>query len=124
MIKDRPEILKWDFFESPDLPAYEPRSTDQLRRQLKDFEKLIAALRIVESDAEAALKKANPKGDLLFTPTDFRVSVEENRSRFFDYPVGTKMFEVWPDKMEVPFKMDLIKEDGKFRIVAVYPPID
>lgn len=36
--------------------------------------------------------------------------------------------DIWDDKTQshkyIPFKMDLIKENGKLKIVAIYPPIN
>jgi hypothetical protein len=54
---------------------------------------------------------------------DSDIYAEKSIAGFFNYPNGTRMIEVW-DIENLPFKIDLIRERGKLKIIAVYPPID
>ncbi len=90
-----------------------------------DFEKLNQALRTVASSLRKERKRHTSETDLAMSPGSFRIDLEENSGRFFNYPAGTKMIEVWPDEIAaLPFKMDLIRVGGKLKIVAIYPPMD
>ena len=125
MLRHEPRVLRWDFFANPDAPLVKPVSIKQFRQHLAEFEKLNAALRVIESEAQAVLRKHHPKTRSSVFPNDFKAMVEENNGRFFNYPVGTKMIDVWPNEnLPLPFKMDLIKEKGQLKIIATYPPVD
>ena len=96
----------------------------EFHQYLTNAEKYLTALRIVESNLQKEFKTRQPTINLSVSPIDFRIDDEENDSQFFKYPIGTKMIDVWAESNSIPFKMDLIKEDGKLKIVAIYPPID
>ena len=100
------------------------KTLNELHQFLNDYEKYLAALRTVETKLRNSFQKDNPTVSLSFLPTDFRIDIENNNHGFFDYPAGTRMLEVWGESDSIIFVMDLIKEDGKLKIVAIYPPID
>ncbi len=124
-LKDQPNVLRWDFFGNFDEASLEPKSISEFREQIAEFEKLVEELRIIAWEERAAQRKTDPKAKFSLVQNDFHAQVEENRGLFFDYPVGTKMIEVWPNEgVLLFFKMDLIKEKGRLKIVAIYPPMD
>jgi hypothetical protein len=122
LLKDRPEILKYDFFANPDEPYTEPATIAEFRKRQGEFEQLVAAYRIVESRSRAFLSKDARKE---LSGKDLRVSFADNdQGQFFKYPTHTQMLEVWPETKDILLIMDLIREGGKLKIVAVYMPID
>jgi len=122
LLKGNSEALKYDFFENPDSPYTEPASIVEFRNRVENFEQLIAAVRIVESRSRAGLPKGARKK---LSSREIQVNFAENgQSRFFDYPIHTQMFQVWPETDDTILMMDLIREKGKLKIVAVYPGMD
>jgi hypothetical protein len=126
LLKDDPKLIKFNSFGnySGERMDWKFKSLDELRQFLNDYEKFVTALRTVEAKLRNNLLKKNPDAKKSLSTKDFRVDVEENHNRFFDYPVGTRMLEVWSNKSSTPFVMNLIEEDGKLKIVAIYPPMD
>jgi hypothetical protein len=100
------------------------KSLRALRKRIRDFEELAADLRIIEREARNELTRVPKTYFAPLRPEDFRASDEVNTRRFFDYPVGTKLIDVWDEDVGIPFKIDLIAEKGRMKIVAIYPPMD
>ncbi len=123
-LKDHPEALKLNFWENPDEPLPEAKTLDEFRGRLVNFERLNAALRVIEKDLRVKLSRKHSKTRLTFTPKEFRVYKEPNKERFFRYPASIQMFDVWAFNDSVLLKIDMVRERGKLRIVAVYPPMD
>jgi hypothetical protein len=129
-LKDKPELLKYGYFLSEDEEIETSKKTKTLagfRKQMIEAEKLNTELRKLELKLRSKAEKAAPKAKLRFFPNDFRIDIEENMGLFFNYPEGTRMIEVWRKSDEndfIPFKIDLIKANGKLKVVAIYPPID
>ncbi len=124
LLKNDPKALELDFFGNPDRVVPEERSAQSIRKETASFERLVDAVRIVEAEAKAELRRSKPNHDFLIKPDMFWARAEPTTTKFFNYPLGTRMIEVWPEGEDIPFKMDLIKQNGKLRIVAIYPPID
>lgn len=125
VLKDNPELIKFNFFsDSDEEDNFKFNSLDELSQRFNDYEKFLSALKIVETKLRNNFLKEKPDASIFFSPTDFSVSVEENYNRFFDYPVGTRMLEVWCKIGSLLFVMNLINEDGKLKIVAIYLPMD
>lgn len=97
----------------------------EYRKNQEKFEKLNAALKIIELKNRTEAQKKYPERNFTFSPKNFWIGIDESRKPFFNYPIGTRLVEVLPNDIKfLYFKMDLIKENGKLRIVAIYPPID
>ncbi|MEJ7624714.1 MAG: hypothetical protein WKF34_12040 [Pyrinomonadaceae bacterium] len=98
------------------------KSIRSFRKRIGELEKLAEGLRAVEKETSVA---PFIKGSVAsFLPKEFRVSDEVNTDRFFDYPVGTKLIQVWPEELTVPFILDLVAQRGHLTIVAIYPAMD
>lgn len=126
VLKDDAHLIHLGFFsQNSDTPPPVATTLIQFRRRMADFEKLNQALRTVASGLREDRKRLTSETDLAMAPRSFEIDLEENTGRFFNYPVGTRMIEVWPDEIAaLPFKMDLIRVGGKLKIVAIYPPMD
>lgn len=125
LLKDNPKLVKFNFFDDSDNgELFKVKSLNEFRHLLNNYEKLIAALRTLESTLRTRFQKEHSTAKLSYKPKDFRVYAEENYNNFFDYPIGTKMTEVWCENGSLIFKLDLIEENGELKIVAIYPPID
>ncbi|GEM_PF-4137482 len=103
--------------------SYKFKSLRQFRYFLSNMEKLISVFREIEHRFRASRQDKNLNANMVLSPDDFRVDVESNVGKFFNYPIGTRILEVWAFE-NMPFKIDLIREKGMLKIVAVYPPID
>jgi hypothetical protein len=114
--------LHYDFWSGGVVKTDSLAEFDQL--QLK-FETLIAALRAVQKRLEGELIRKKPIARTKFLPADFRVYRERNTDAFFGYSKETQVYEVWPEDVGIPpFKLDMVREKGSLRIIAVYPPMD
>lgn len=121
------KLLKYNFFSESGADVeddFKPKTLNEFRQLLNNYETFLAALKTVESKLRTAFRKKKPDVEISFSPTEFPVHVEENYNRFFDYPIGTKMLEIWCDNDSLLFVMNLIKENGKLKVVAIYLPID
>ncbi len=122
---DPSDILKLGFLGYLEGEQPNVNSVTEYRRRQAKYDELIAAWRNIEKDFRAEFSKKKPEIRQSFKPSDFWVGDEKNSGRFFNYPKGTRMIEVWwNDDISVPFKIDMILENGRLKIVAVYPPID
>ena len=123
LLEDNPRFLRYDLFAHVGEPLPKAASIAQYRQNQKNFEQLIAALRIVESRSRVGLPKGSRKE--LSSKNFLVVFADNDHSRFFNYPSNTQMLEVvWPGPERLPWIMDLIREGGKLKIVAVYPGMD
>lgn len=114
-----------EMFEGSDNALGGLKSVKNLRERIRQAEKLVTELKFLETSTRIALKRTGKNPDSIFTNKHFRVDDEVNSRRFFDYPVGTKLIEVWSTvEYELPFKIDLISDQGRLKIVAIYPPMD
>jgi len=111
-----------DIFDGSDNALGGLSSIRSLRKRIRECERLVNDLRMAEKIASQKLKRQDASNTL--KPEDFWVGDEVNTGRFFDYPPGTKLIEVWPKEFEMPFKIDMIFESGRMRIVAIYVPMD
>lgn len=123
-LKAYPDVLKLDFFSSLDEPSPQLKSLLDFRELETNREILNAKLRGVERKFREDLLRRHPKTDLVYTATQFRVFKERNSERFFGYPVEVQIYDVWTRGSGTVLKIDMIREGGKLKIVAVYPPID
>jgi hypothetical protein len=129
-LKGRTELLKYGYLLSQDEDIFSFKKIKTLanfRKQIVEAEKLNAELRKLESKLRLKAQIKNAKAKLGFSASDFRIDIEENSGLFFNFPIGTRMIDVWTNSIKdafLPFKMDLIKENGKLKVVAIYPPMD
>ncbi len=129
-LKGKPELLKYAYFLSADEEIETSKKTKTLagfRKQMIKAEKLNAELRKFESKLRTEAETKVSVSTIELTDTDFSIGIIENSGLFFNYPAGTKMIDAWTKSDKdyfLPFKMDLIKENGKLKVVAIYPPID
>jgi hypothetical protein len=126
-LKNRPELLRHGFFSDTDSELPKPTSLEGFRAQMVEAEELISELRKLESKFRTEAETKVSVSAIKLTDVDFTVSIIENSGLFFNYPVGTRMIDVWTKTDKdgfLPFKMDLIKENRKLKVVAIYPPID
>ncbi|MBK7392977.1 MAG: hypothetical protein IPI64_06680 [Chloracidobacterium sp.] len=112
-------------------PSYDSNSPPKvgtsvrlIEERLSKYEKINAALRKLENKYRSELKQKRPNVQFNVAPKEFRINKEVENTQFFNYPKGTKMFSAWPENDDVFFIIDMIREKGKLKIVAVYPPID
>jgi len=124
ILKHEPQILALDPFENPDQPALKSKSVEEFRQHMANYEKFVGALRIVERELRKDLMMLRANTKLALSAKDFRAKPLVNDRRFFEFPVGRQMIEVWPEKHDIIFKMEMIKQNGKLTIVVLYPPID
>jgi hypothetical protein len=141
LIKDDTELLKFasDYFgidivtgverdESLNNP-FKFKSVNQLRSFLRNLEKLDDAFRKLERKFRSNRQKEKLKTISVLQPKDLRIYAEPIGKEFFNFPIGTRIIEVWSafdmaKSSFFPFKFDLLREKGKLRIIAVYPPMD
>jgi hypothetical protein len=136
LLNNEPQLLKsaLDIFQpkklksgkSSDFEMPKFRTKREFFLYIQKIEKMVATLRLVEAKWRTKRQTSEQKLNFDFSPEDFWVDIEES-SNFFNYP-DKRMVEVWDDHLPphktLLFKMDLVKENGKLRIVAIYPPID
>jgi hypothetical protein len=96
----------------------------QASNKLRGYEQLVRQLRLLERSTRNSLTSAQREKFRPFRPSDFRYSSEIERNGFFDLPQGSKIIEIWPDKLNIPFKIDMIERANKLKIIAIYPPLD
>lgn len=124
--KDNPTLMQFMLFpdQSDYKNSFEYKTLKDYRQYLDDYEKYISVLRTLRTKN---LRK-NGTQKLFFSsrilPKQFEISVEKSTSRFFNYDGETKMLRVWNKDISLPFVMDLIREDGKLKIIAIYVPMD
>ncbi len=122
-LKENSAVLKLGFFgQHEDRPVV--KSLAEFHELQSRLETLVGSLRVVERNLQAELLQKFPKTILDARPKDFRVYKEPNREGFFGYAETTQMYDVWPETDGFFLKIDMIREKGTLRIVAVYPPMD
>jgi hypothetical protein len=116
--------IKKDGSSSFELPKF--KTAAQFYKYVRKIERNVALLRIIETRWRTKRLTLEPKISFQFTVDDFFVRIADGD--FFNYPETTRMVDVWWDNVPphkyIPFKMDLIKENGKLKVVAIYPPMD
>jgi len=123
-LRIRPQALKLGFFEESDVALVKAKTLREFRHRLVGSENVNAALRVVERHLRLELLRKRPATRLSVRPSEFRVYKEANKEGFFHFPVDVPMYNVWTDNDFIILKVDMVREDGKLKIVAVYPPID
>lgn len=93
---------------------------EQARKYLTDAEKLYSILCKFTAKLKVLYEtQTKHKSDALFQEIG-KPTIDFLDDNFFDYPVGTRIIEIYA----FPFKIDMIKEKRKLKIIAVYPPMD
>ncbi|MGH9949550.1 MAG: hypothetical protein ACRD6X_20435 [Pyrinomonadaceae bacterium] len=125
-LRDRPDLHKFEFLGESGIELwwYQGKNVSEFRKILGDAEKYNAAGRKVEVRLQKDLMKSRPTLDLRIFPNQLRVDLKINEGRFFKYPKGTRIIQVWPNGVDVPFVLDMIKHNGRIKIVAAYAPMD
>ncbi len=126
-MKHKPELLKYAIYLSGDQEEAnfdKSRSVFELRQHLTKAELLISVLKKIETHFLTQIKeKELPQS--IYLPQNFGIDIDENKSLFFNYPIGMRLIAVWSNEEDfLFFKMDLVKENGKLKVVVIYPPMD
>jgi hypothetical protein len=121
---DRPDLRKtWETIIG-DEPPIKFTTLKEYRQHQNDLGLIVKALDRLEAKLRAERIRKHPRSIPPFRPQDFTVYRELNRGKFFGFESSKWMYQVWSHGLDVPFIVDMIREKGKFKIVAVYPPID
>ncbi len=121
---DRPDLWKtWQAFIFDERPITFA-TLQEYRQHHNDFGLVVKALDQLEAKLRAERIRKQPRSIRAFRPEDFKVDKELNRGKFFGFANSTWIYQIWPKDFEVPFVVDMIREKGKLKIVAIYPPID
>jgi hypothetical protein len=117
-------LLKLSWFENPDAPPPKVKSLKEYRALEAKYEELNSALRLVEKTLRKQLAHSDPHSVRLLTPNDFRIYKEPVERTFFNFSPEIQIYQAWSDLDSGMFVIDMIREKGKLKIVAFYPPID
>lgn len=123
-LKGNPEALKLNFFGNPDESLPKLMSLGEFHARQIKYEQLVVALRTIERKLRTELVRKRPKTILRVRPSEFRVYKEPNKGRFFKYSTEIQVYDVSSAKDNILFKIDIIRDGRKLKIVAVYPPMD
>ncbi len=122
VLKKHPAVLKLGFFSNPDASMPHAKTLAKFRQRQVNYEVLNSTLRdiVIKLQSQRLQKRATLP--LTFKNDDFRVYKEPNRDGFFHYPLTEPIYDVWGDRPM--FRIEMIRESKKIRIVAVYIPMD
>lgn len=121
-LANRPDLWKhWETFIG-DERRITFRTLEEYRQHQNDFGLVVKAIGRLEGELRVERVRKHPRPIRAFRPEDFRVYKEPNRGKFFRFPSSTRIYQVWPDDLN--FIVDMTRENGKLKIIAIYPPID
>jgi hypothetical protein len=109
------------FFEGID--KYDnPKTRRELHRYFGKREKLAELMRIIDVEWRNELLKKKKIEKSTYYPNQFEIYAKFENNQYFDYPFETKIISASSNRFWDHLYMDMIRENGRLKIVSVYSP--